>query len=55
MTQGLIDIHHHLVYGVDDGPKTWEDTEAMLCAAEKQGIETIIATPHVFPGRVHFH
>lgn len=55
MTQGLIDIHHHLVYGVDDGPKTWEDTETMLCAAEEQGIETIIATPHVFPGRVHFH
>lgn len=55
MSHGLIDIHQHLVYGVDDGPKTWEDTEAMLRDAEKQGVGIIIATPHVFPGRVHFN
>ena len=54
MSHGLIDIHQHLVYGVDDGPKTFEDTIAMLLEAEKQGVERIIATSHAFPGRAHF-
>lgn len=54
MEHGLIDIHQHLVYQMDDGPKTWEETEAMLQEAEKQGIRRIIATSHAFPGRVHF-
>ena len=54
MSHGLIDIHQHLIYGIDDGPKTWEETELMLAEAEIQGIESIIATPHVFPGRAHF-
>lgn len=54
MEHGLIDIHQHLVYQMDDGPKTWEETEAMLRAAEEQGIQRIIATSHAFPGRVHF-
>lgn len=54
MEHGLIDIHQHLIYQMDDGPQTWEDTEEMLQAAEKQGIGRIIATPHAFPGRVHF-
>lgn len=54
MSQGLIDIHQHLIYGVDDGPKKWEDTIAMLTAANNQGVARIIATSHVFPGRVHF-
>lgn len=54
MSHGLIDIHQHLVYGVDDGPKVWEDTLAMLDTAEKQSVERIIATSHAFPGRAHF-
>ncbi|MBQ7137566.1 MAG: hypothetical protein IJO39_01025, partial [Clostridia bacterium] len=54
MSHGLIDIHQHLVYGVDDGAKTWDDTVAMMMEAEKQGIERIIATSHALPGRAHF-
>lgn len=54
MSHGLVDIHQHCVYGVDDGPKNWEDTLAMLSSAEKQGIERIIATSHALPGRAHF-
>lgn len=54
MTQGLIDIHQHVIFRVDDGPASWEETEAMLEKAVEQGIERIIATSHVFPGRVHF-
>ncbi|MBE5801461.1 MAG: hypothetical protein E7319_04155 [Clostridiales bacterium] len=54
MTHGLVDIHQHLIYGVDDGPRNWEETEAMLVEAENQGIERIFATPHATPGRAHF-
>lgn len=54
MSHGLIDIHQHVVYGIDDGPKTWEDTIANVAEAERQGIERIIATSHAFPGRAHF-
>ncbi len=34
----MIDIHSHLVYGVDDGSKTIEDTIYMLKEAKKSGI-----------------
>lgn len=54
MTVGLVDIHQHVVYGVDDGPTQWEETEAMLEMAVNQGVERIVATCHVSPGRVHF-
>lgn len=42
----MIDIHCHLLYGVDDGPRTIEESVSMLEAARNQGIEAIILTPH---------
>lgn len=42
----LIDIHSHILPGVDDGAKTEEDSIAMAKVAVQQGITTIIATPH---------
>lgn len=42
----LIDIHCHILPGVDDGPKTLEDSLDMARAAVDNGITTIIATPH---------
>lgn len=49
--KGFTDIHHHLIHGIDaDGPRTFEDTCAMLRAARADGIRAIIATPHVMPG-----
>lgn len=42
----LIDIHSHILPGVDDGAKSKEDSIAMAKAALDEGIETIIATPH---------
>ncbi len=44
------DIHQHLVYATDDGPTTFEKTRAMLEDARRNGIGTVIATPHVTPG-----
>lgn len=42
----MIDIHSHIMYGVDDGPKQINESIEMLHEAKSQGIETIILTPH---------
>ena len=42
----MIDIHSHIIYGIDDGAKTIEDAMAMLDIAYNDGIRSIIATPH---------
>lgn len=42
----MIDIHSHVIFGVDDGPSTIEQSVAMISSAEKAGIRTIVATPH---------
>lgn len=50
---GLIDLHCHLLPGVDDGPDTMEETLAYAAAAVSAGTETIVATPHVELVDVH--
>jgi len=47
----MIDIHHHCLPGVDDGPRDWTDAVEQCRFAAREGIETIIATPHVLRGR----
>lgn len=42
----MVDIHSHVVYGVDDGAKTIEDSLAMLEMAAASGTTDIVATPH---------
>ncbi|WP_409252148.1 tyrosine-protein phosphatase [Bacillus sp. SCS-153A] len=42
----MIDIHCHILPGIDDGAKTMEDSVEMAKAAVNEGIHTIIATPH---------
>ncbi|MBB6283135.1 tyrosine-protein phosphatase [Geobacillus subterraneus] len=42
----MIDIHTHILPGIDDGAATTEDAIAMAMAAANEGITTIIATPH---------
>lgn len=42
----MIDIHSHILPGVDDGAKTEKDSLEMAKAALEEGISTIIATPH---------
>lgn len=51
---GWIDLHHHVVYGVDDGPKTIEDSLALLKMAEQNGITHIVATSHASPAEWAF-
>lgn len=43
----MIDLHCHVIPGVDDGPATIEDSLALCAAASAAGTETIVATPHV--------
>lgn len=43
---GLYDIHCHIVPGVDDGPKSFQEAEAMLHLEYENGVRTVIATPH---------
>ncbi|WP_062051730.1 tyrosine-protein phosphatase [Bacillus sp. JCM 19034] len=42
----MIDIHCHIIPGVDDGPKTVAEAMAMAQQAEREGITAIVATPH---------
>ena len=44
---GLIDLHCHLLPGVDDGPLDLQDSVAMGRHAVTEGIEAICATPHI--------
>lgn len=42
----IIDLHAHILPGVDDGARDLEESCAMLRAAYDQGTRRIIATPH---------
>ncbi len=42
----MIDLHHHCLPAVDDGPETLEDAVAQCRAAFADGIRTVVATPH---------
>ena len=42
----MIDIHSHIVFGVDDGPKSKKESKALLTEAYKQGVRTIVSTSH---------
>lgn len=42
----MIDIHCHIIFGVDDGPSTIKDSVRMVLEAEKLGVDKIIVTPH---------
>ncbi|MBA4373826.1 MAG: tyrosine protein phosphatase [Thermodesulfovibrio sp.] len=46
----MIDIHCHILPGLDDGPETLEESLALCRAAAADGIRTIVATPHYKPG-----
>ena len=51
---GLVDLHSHVLPGVDDGADSFDDSVAMATAAEREGISVLAATPHVrddFPTR----
>lgn len=42
----MIDVHHHLLYGLDDGPDSIETSVAMARMAHEDGITHVVCTPH---------
>lgn len=42
-----IDIHSHLLAGIDDGAKTFEDTLSLIIDLQKIGFSQFITTPHI--------
>ncbi|PKP16267.1 MAG: histidinol phosphatase, partial [Bacteroidetes bacterium HGW-Bacteroidetes-23] len=45
----FVDIHSHLIPGIDDGAKTIKDSVKLIGELEKIGFSQIITTPHVLP------
>ena len=48
------DIHTHIIFGVDDGAQTFEQTQQMLRLAQQNGVTVIAATSHAETWRHRF-
>jgi protein-tyrosine phosphatase len=46
-----VDIHNHILPGLDDGPRTMNEAMMLARAMVAAGYDTIIATPHTFEGK----
>lgn len=46
----MIDLHSHILPNIDDGAKDLEMAAAMVKIAQQDGIEQMVATPHLFRG-----
>jgi protein-tyrosine phosphatase len=51
----MIDVHCHLLPGIDDGPKDLATSLEMARIAVSDGIATIFCTPHIYPGLYENH
>lgn len=45
--KGFVDIHSHLLFGIDDGAKDLEDALSMIQKMAANGIQDFITTPHI--------
>ena len=43
----MIDLHCHVLPGIDDGPARSEESLALAHAAGAAGVDTLVATSHV--------
>ena len=46
----MIDIHTHILPGLDDGARDMEDSLSMAALALKSGVHTLVATSHANEG-----
>lgn len=51
----LVDIHCHLLPGIDDGSKDWQTSLKLARAAVKDGVTHAVVTPHTLNGRYINH
>lgn len=47
----MIDLHAHILPGVDDGAQSLPEALEMLTIAEEEGITHLVATPHLYRGK----
>lgn len=47
LLKGAVDNHSHILYGLDDGVKTQEESLSILRWLEEQGVSEVWFTPHV--------
>ena len=46
----MIDLHAHILPRLDDGAESLEESIEMCRISYKDGVRTIVATPHILPG-----
>lgn len=46
---GYIDIHSHILPGVDDGAKSIEEAIELLIQEKENGVTSVLCTPHFYP------
>lgn len=49
----MMDIHSHILPGIDDGANSIEETLIMVRQLHEAGFDTLIATPHVMEGNMY--
>lgn len=50
ISDNYIDIHSHLLPGIDDGAKSIDDTQFLIQSLSNMGVAKFITTPHTFAG-----
>ena len=48
--KGFVDIHSHILPGIDDGAKNVEESIELINNMKEMGFSKIIGTPHTYPG-----
>ncbi|MCB9645207.1 MAG: hypothetical protein H6730_01205 [Deltaproteobacteria bacterium] len=46
----VLDLHNHVLFGLDDGCRTLEESQALCARARAAGHVGFVATPHIRPG-----
>ena len=49
----MVDLHTHILFGVDDGPRELATSLRMLKAQAEQGVDAVVLTPHFYRHREH--
>ena len=50
ISNGFVDIHSHILPGIDDGAKNIEESLKIISQMKNLGFSKIIGTPHTYPG-----
>ena len=51
--ENFVDIHSHLLPGIDDGAKTLDASVALIQRMRGYGIKNFVTTPHIITTKLH--